>query len=58
MTLVSVPEDTSVGDRVEIFGETVPVSVAARRSGQSAYRLLTGITNRVLRVYDGREIKY
>lgn len=55
MTLVEVPDGTRPGDRVEIFGGELPISQVCRRSGLSAYRLLTGISARVPRVTDGRE---
>lgn len=55
MTLIRVPENTAVGDTVEIFGDRITVRQAARAAGTSAYRLLTGITSRVPRVYGEEE---
>lgn len=55
MTLIKVPENTAVGDTVEIFGDKITVRQAARVAGTSAYRLLTGITSRVPRVYGEEE---
>lgn len=55
MMLIEVPEETQVGDTVEIFGENIPISQAAKSSGLSAYRLLTGISARVPRIYEDKE---
>ena len=55
MTHIKVPENTSVGDTVEIFGNKIGVRQAARTAGTSAYRLLTGITSRVPRIYGDQE---
>lgn len=55
MTHIKVPENTAVGDTVEIFGNKISVGAAARNAGTSAYRLLTGITSRVPRVYGNEE---
>ena len=57
MTLVKVPNSVKKGDVVEIFGDKCSVRKACFASGMSAYRLLTGITSRVPRVY-GEEIFY
>lgn len=46
-----VPENTKVGDSVEIFGDNISVKSAAASSGVSAYKLLTGVSERVPRVY-------
>lgn len=48
--LSSVPEAT-VGDRVELWGETVSVDEVAACAGTIGYELLTGVTARVPRVY-------
>lgn len=55
MLQLAVPSDTKPGDKVEIFGEKISISEAAKRSGINAYKLLTGISARVPRVYDGKE---
>lgn len=55
MTLIKVPDGTAVGDTVEIFGDKISVRQAARAASLSAYRLLTGITSRVPRVYGEEE---
>ena len=39
------------GDSVEIFGPQLPVTVLAEQLGTIAYEVLTGISNRVRRVY-------
>lgn len=48
--LTSAP-DTVVGDRVELWGQTVGVDEVARCAGTISYELLTGITARVVREY-------
>lgn len=55
MIQLEVQDNTKIGDRVEIFGNNIPISVSAHRSGTNAYRLLTGISSRVPRIYDGKE---
>lgn len=55
MIQLEVPDNTKIGDRVEIFGNNIPISASAHRSGTNAYRLLTGISSRVPRIYDGKE---
>ncbi len=55
MTHIKVPEDTAVGDTVEIFGNKISVRQAANAAGISAYRLLTSITSRVPRIYGDEE---
>lgn len=55
MIQLEVPDGTEIGDRVEIFGQNISVASAAHRAGTNAYRLLTGISSRVPRVYDGKE---
>jgi alanine racemase len=39
------------GDTVEIFGEHLPVSILAECLDTIPYEVLTGISNRVKRVY-------
>ena len=39
------------GDRVEIFGENLPVQELAKRLDTIPYEVLTSISNRVKRVY-------
>lgn len=56
MTAIKVPPDTRVGDTVEIYGDKIPVRIAARNASSSAYRVLTDITCRVPRVYGEEEI--
>lgn len=59
MISVKVDESVSVGDEAELFGDRISIAQAARRSGKNAYRLFTGITHRVPRLYsDGTEIQY
>ncbi|PCM43784.1 alanine racemase [Marinobacter sp. ANT_B65] len=43
--------DASEGDRVELWGKTVGVDEVAACAGTISYELLTGITNRVPRIY-------
>ena len=39
------------GDSVEIFGDHLPVTVLSDQLGTIPYEVLTGISNRVKRVY-------
>ncbi len=55
MTHIEVPEGVCVGDLAEIFGENISLRHAAREAGVSAYKLLTGITSRVPRLYGEEE---
>lgn len=55
MTLVRVPSYTKVGDVAEIFGEQISIRKASVCSKRSAYKLLTGITSRVPRMYGQEE---
>ncbi len=41
----------SVGDRVEIFGENIPVDEIAQTLGTIPYEVLTSVSDRVKRVY-------
>ena len=43
--------DCQEGDRVEIFGEHLPVTVLSDVLGTIPYEVLTGVSNRVKRVY-------
>lgn len=43
--------DTQPGDRVEIFGENIPVSNLAETLGTIPYEVLTSVSTRVKRVY-------
>ncbi|MDY6206264.1 MAG: bifunctional UDP-N-acetylmuramoyl-tripeptide:D-alanyl-D-alanine ligase/alanine racemase [Prevotella sp.] len=43
--------DCREGDRVEIFGDNLPVTVLSDALGTIPYEVLTGISNRVKRVY-------
>ncbi|MCR5153138.1 MAG: bifunctional UDP-N-acetylmuramoyl-tripeptide:D-alanyl-D-alanine ligase/alanine racemase [Prevotella sp.] len=43
--------DCQEGDRVEIFGDNLPVTVLSDLLGTIPYEILTGISNRVKRVY-------
>ena len=42
-----------VGDWVELFGAQLPIDEVARQAGTIAYELLTGISARVGRIYEG-----
>ena len=48
---VTDAEDVRVGDRAEVFGAGLPIDGVARAAGTIAYELLTGVGNRVARVY-------
>lgn len=43
--------NVSVGDRVEVFGENMPVDVLAETLGTIPYEVLTSVSQRVKRVY-------
>ena len=43
--------DCKEGDRVEIFGEQLPVTVLSDTLNTIPYEVLTGISNRVKRIY-------
>lgn len=43
--------DVRVGDRVEVFGETIPVDTLAETLGTIPYEVLTSISQRVKRIY-------
>ncbi len=43
--------DTQTGDRVEIFGENIPVSTLSDTLGTIPYEILTSVSTRVRRVY-------
>ena len=62
VTAVLVDDTVKAGDKVEIFGESLPPRTAAHIAGVNTYKLITSITNRVPRVYkDGEnsvEVKY
>lgn len=59
MTMIKVDDSVKEHDVVEIFGNNITLKDVCKRSGLSAYKLLTGITNRVPRIYeDDKEIKY
>lgn len=59
MIMVHVDENIKLYDKVEIFGNNIPIKDVTRRTNSNAYHLLTGITTRVPRLYsDNTEIKY
>jgi alanine racemase len=43
--------DAKEGDEVEIFGNNIPISDVAEKIGTIPYEILTGISNRVKRIY-------
>jgi alanine racemase len=53
MTMIDVTDIPGVkeGDGVEIFGRNLPVQQVAEWSGTISYEILTGISQRVKRVY-------
>ena len=52
MTMLDITGiDAAEGDDVTVFGETLPVTQLANWSGTIAYEILTGISQRVKRVY-------
>jgi len=62
MIMVEVDESVKVGDTVCLFGNELPLRKVCNEAGISAYKLLTGITNRVPRIYvengKKKEVKY
>ena len=59
MIMVKVDETVKVGDTACLFGSELPIKKVCNESGISAYRLLTGISNRVPRIYieNNKEVK-
>ena len=54
LTVVDVTDtQAAMGDWVELFGPALPIDEVARRADTIAYELLTGISSRVERVYEG-----
>lgn len=55
---VSPVKNISIGDEVELWGDTIAVADVAAHSGTISYELLTGITSRVPRFYrqGGKEL--
>lgn len=53
MTMIDVTgiADVKEGDEVEIFGKHLPVWEVAKRAGTISYEIMTGISQRVKRVY-------
>lgn len=52
MCMIDVTDkDVKVGDSVEIFGPHIPVSELAEKTGTIPYEILTGISQRVKRIY-------
>ncbi len=53
MTMVDVTDIDGVqeGDEVEVFGNNIPVQEVAKKCGTIAYEILTGISQRVKRIY-------
>lgn len=43
--------DVEIGDIVELWGDNIPVSLVAKHADTIAYELLTGVSNRVKRIY-------
>ena len=62
MIMVKVDESIKRGDIACIYGKELPLKKVCNESGLSAYKLLTGITNRVPRVYiennEEKELRY
>jgi alanine racemase len=53
MTMIDVTDIAGVkeGDEVEVFGKNLPVQQVAHAAGTIAYEIMTGISQRVKRVY-------
>ena len=48
-------DEARPGDRVIFWGEDLPIDEIAAQAGSISYALMTGLTNRVTRVYQGGE---
>lgn len=59
MIMVKVDDSVKTGDTACLFGKELPLRKVCNDAGISAYKLLTGITNRVPRIYieDNKEIQ-
>ena len=54
LTVIDVTgTNAATGDWAELFGPSLPVDEVAKSAGTIAYELLTGISPRVTRVYEG-----
>lgn len=53
MTMIDVTDipDAMEGDEVEVFGRQIPVQQLAEATGTIAYEIMTGISQRVKRIY-------
>lgn len=53
MTMIDITdlEEVKEGDEVEIFGKHLPVWEVAKRAGTISYEIMTGVSQRVKRVY-------
>lgn len=53
MTMIDVTDIPGVkdGDEVELFGKNLPVQDVAERGGTIAYEIMTGVSQRVKRIY-------
>lgn len=53
MTMIDVTDipGAKEGDEVEIFGKHIPVQELASATGTIAYEIMTGISQRVKRIY-------
>ena len=59
MITVRIDDNVKLHDKVEIFGNNISIKDISKQINSNAYHILTGITNRVPRVYnDNTEIKY
>jgi len=47
--------DAAVGEEAELFGPGLPLDAAAAAWGTISYELLTGLSRRIPRVYEGGE---
>jgi alanine racemase len=53
MTMIDVTDipEAKEGDEVEVFGKHIPVQELAKATGTIAYEIMTGISQRVKRIY-------
>ncbi len=52
MITVKAPNNTKIGDVAEIFGDNISIKEVALNINGSAYKVLTGVTNRVTRIFE------
>ena len=57
MIMVYSKNPIKVGTKVEIFGDTIPISSVTRKSGVNSYHLFNQISDRVIRIHISKDTK-